>query len=68
MLSQINEKFTEKQIAATPAQVRGADGCHLDRETGESIKKAGFGRVEMEYLELERFGFLNPTFSGIATV
>ena len=35
---------------------------------GETIKAAGFAELDLQYLELEDFGFLNPTVAGIATV
>lgn len=48
-------------------QVKRADGCHLDRRTGQTIKAAQFAKIELDYFELENFGFLNPTVAGIAT-
>jgi len=67
VLSETDDALRRQQIALTPAQVRRADGCHLDRRTGESIKAAGFSDVDLEYFELSDFGFLNPTVAGIAT-
>ncbi|GMH52303.1 hypothetical protein TrST_g7442 [Triparma strigata] len=67
VLSQTDSGMANFQIAMTPAQVRCADGCHLNRKTGETINNAGFKRVDMEYFELKNFGFLNPTVAGIAT-
>lgn len=66
VLSETDEDLRRQQIALTPAQVRRADGCHLDRRTGETIKTA-FSDVNLEYFELSDFGFLNPTVAGIAT-
>ena len=48
-------------------QVIRADGCHLDRRTGDIIKRAGFRSVDLEYLELQGSGFLKPTVCGLAT-
>jgi ubiquinone/menaquinone biosynthesis C-methylase UbiE len=67
VLSETDEDLKRQQIALTPAQVKRADGCHLDRRTGETIKKAGFDDLDLEYFELDNFGFLNPTVAGIAT-
>lgn len=66
VLSETDPSFAGKQIAMTPFQVRMADGCHLDRRTGEVLREAGFTKLEMEYFELENFNFLNPTVCGIA--
>ena len=67
VLSETDSIFAQKQILATPSQVQRADGCHLDRRTGEVIRKAGFQKLDLEYMELKNFGFLNPTVCGIAT-
>lgn len=67
VLSETDPALGIQQIAATPMQVRLADGCHLDRRTGETIKQAGFAALDLEYLELKNFGYLNPTVCGIAT-
>jgi ubiquinone/menaquinone biosynthesis C-methylase UbiE len=67
VLSETDPVLGMQQIAATPMQVQRADGCHLDRRTGETIRQAGFQTVDMNYLELKDFGFLNPTVCGIAT-
>lgn len=66
VLSQTNPALARRQIELTPAQVRRADGCHLDRRTGEVIHAAGFKKLDMEYLELKNFALLNPTVCGIA--
>ena len=56
------------QIRMTPTQVIRADGCHLDRVTGQVIlNEFGPANVDLNYLELKNFGFLNPTVCGIAT-
>ncbi|MCA8960916.1 MAG: methyltransferase domain-containing protein [Planctomycetes bacterium] len=46
-----------------------ADGCRLDRETGETIRRAGFEHVELEEFELERTAapsVIAPHIAGIA--
>jgi len=68
VLSETSDFFAEAQRMATPSQMKRADGCRLDRRTGEIIKQAGFGAVDSEYYELKDFFYLNPTVSGIATV
>jgi ubiquinone/menaquinone biosynthesis C-methylase UbiE len=67
VLSQTDSKLANYQIEMTPSQVKRADGCHLDRKTGDVICSAGFQSVDLQYMELEKFGFLNPTCFGIAT-
>jgi len=67
VLSETDRNFAKAQIEATPGQVKRADGCHLDRRTGEDIKQVGFEKLDLEYLELEGFYYLNPTVCGIAT-
>ena len=60
------------QRSLSPLQSIVADGCHLDRRTGDSIRNAGFrGGVEMEYATLSLEGgmsVIGPTVFGIATV
>lgn len=67
VLSENDPLLGIQQIETTPAQVKRADGCHLDRRTGETIRAAGFSELELEYMELKNFGLLNPTACGIAT-
>ena len=67
VLSQTDNKLANYQIEMTPSQVKRADGCHLDRKTGDVIRSAGFQSVDLQYIELKKFGFLNPTCFGIAT-
>ena len=43
VLSEDDPALAQRQRDLTPSQVRRADGCHLDRRTGETIKAAGFG-------------------------
>jgi len=68
VLSETDADMARKQVALTPSQVKRADGCHLNRRTGTTIKEAGFSEVASDYFELQDFGFLNPTAAGIATV
>lgn len=67
VLSQTNDALARQQIELTPAQMKRADGCHLDRRTGDTMLAAKFKKLDMQYLELQNFGFLNPTVCGIAT-
>lgn len=67
VLSQTDPDFARQQILNTPNQVKRADGCHLNRRTGEIIRQAGFSELDLQYIELKKFGFLNPTVCGIAT-
>jgi len=67
VLSQTSPSLAQQQILLTPTQVKRADGCHLDRETGKVVRAAGFKQLDLEYMELTKFGFLNPTVCGIAT-
>ena len=67
VLSETDSSLATYQIQMTPNQVKRADGCHLDRRTGEVIRAAGFRSLDLEYMELKNFSFLNPTVCGIAT-
>jgi ubiquinone/menaquinone biosynthesis C-methylase UbiE len=67
VLSQTDPTLAQRQIELTPNQVKRADGCHLDRKTGDVIRAAGFQKLDLEYIELKEFSFLNPTVCGIAT-
>jgi len=68
VLSERDPSVAKRQIALTPNQVKRADGCHLDRRTGEVIKAAGFSSVDIDSFDLTEQGFLNPTVAGIATL
>ncbi|XP_023731317.1 uncharacterized protein LOC111879072 [Lactuca sativa] len=49
-----------------PLQQVVADGCHLTRETGETISKAGFSNVDMKTAFLSSASLINPHAYGIA--
>ena len=53
------------QEAVAPAWGFLADGCHPARDSGETIRAAGFGRVEMEQLRLP-LGLIRPHVAGRA--
>ena len=67
VLSQTDPALAATQHVLTPTQVKMADGCHLDRRTGDTIKQAGFEKLDLKYIELKGFQYLNPTVCGIAT-
>ncbi|XP_058777323.1 uncharacterized protein LOC131651670 isoform X2 [Vicia villosa] len=54
------------QRVLDPLQQTIADGCHLSRETGDSISKAGFSSVELDMAILSNATFVNPHVYGIA--
>lgn len=54
------------QRVLDPLQQTLADGCHLSRETGDSIAKAGFSSVEFDTAILSNATFVNPHVYGIA--
>jgi ubiquinone/menaquinone biosynthesis C-methylase UbiE len=66
VLSPTSELLAQTQRALTPAQVVAADNCHLDRKTLETIRSAGFAKVDAEEFELSGFWILSPTAAGIA--
>ncbi|WJX62612.1 hypothetical protein P8452_47588 [Trifolium repens] len=49
-----------------PLQQTLADGCHLSRDTGDSITRAGFSSVELDMAFLSNASFINPHAYGIA--
>lgn len=67
VLSESNPRLADLQRVLSPTQVKQADGCHLDRRTLETIRSAGFAKVDARYFELDNFLYLNPTVAGIAT-
>ncbi|GMH58732.1 hypothetical protein TL16_g02675 [Triparma laevis f. inornata] len=67
VLSQTDTNMANFQNVMTLTQVKVADGCHLNRKTGETISNAGFKKVDLDYFELKTFSYLNPTVAGIAT-
>lgn len=54
------------QRALDPLQQAVADGCHLTRETGDSIFAAGFSSVDMKKVFLSSASLVNPHAYGIA--
>ena len=42
------------------------DGCHPNRETWETIRRAGFARVEIEHFRYPSGGLVAPGISGMA--
>jgi SAM-dependent methyltransferase len=72
VLSEYDAGLAFVQRTLSPLQTIVADGCHLDRRTGENIMDAGFpGGVEMEYatlaFDVPGGGIIGPTVFGIAT-
>jgi ubiquinone/menaquinone biosynthesis C-methylase UbiE len=57
-------RFTQK--ALDPLQQLAADGCHLDRQTLQSIETAGFKDVDAMQIMLEGFGLISPHAAGLA--
>ncbi|XP_072072454.1 uncharacterized protein [Arachis hypogaea] len=57
-------KFFQRLI--DPLQQILADGCHLSRDTGNSIYKAGFSSVEFKTAFVSNASFINPHIYGIA--
>lgn len=54
------------QRVLDPLQQTVADGCHLSRETGDNISRAGFSSVDLEMAFLSQASFVNPHVYGIA--
>lgn len=49
-----------KQRVLDPLQQLLADGCHLTRDTGALIMKAGFAQVEVKALEVGSYDLIAP--------
>jgi len=62
-------EIAAKQTEATPNQIQVEDNCHLDRNTMQFIKDAGFTGVEAEIfnVDVSVAGLRSPTAAGIAT-
>nr|GEX85132.1 methyltransferase-like protein 7A isoform X1 [Tanacetum cinerariifolium] len=54
------------QRVLDPLQQTVADGCHLTRETGDSISAAGFSSVDIKTAFLSSASLINPHAYGIA--
>ncbi|XP_022022199.1 methyltransferase-like protein 7A isoform X12 [Helianthus annuus] len=54
------------QRALDPLQQVVADGCHLTRETGDSISAAGFSSTDIKKVFLSSASLINPHAYGIA--
>lgn len=48
-----------------PVWMLASDGCHLDRETWDTIEHAGFSQVQLEHFRLE-IPFYGPHIAGVA--
>ena len=69
VLSQTNDSLRRQQEALTPMQIKAADGCRLNRNTGEVIKKVfGSENVDYEYFDLDGFWVIGSQIAGIASV
>ena len=55
------------QSALDPLQQTVADGCHLSRETGKEIFKAGFSSVDLSMDFVSNALIINPHVYGIAS-
>lgn len=55
------------QSALDPLQQAVADGCHLSRDTGKEILKAGFSSVDLSMAFLSNALIINPHVYGIAS-
>lgn len=65
--SETDSILAAQQDVLNPMQVANADGCNLNRRTLETIRAAGFPKLDAKYFELQGFSYLNPTVAGIAT-
>lgn len=69
VLSQTNADLRKQQEYLTPLQMRAADGCRLNRNTGEAILDVfGAENVNLEYYDLQGYWVINSQISGIAYV
>ncbi|XP_027913511.1 methyltransferase-like protein 7A isoform X2 [Vigna unguiculata] len=57
-------KFIQRVL--DPLQQTLADGCHLSRNTGNNISRAGFSDVELNMTFLSSATFINPHAYGVA--
>lgn len=55
------------QSVLDPLQQTVADGCHLSRDTGKEILKAGFSSVDLSMAFLSNALIINPHVYGIAS-
>ncbi|CAL1370646.1 unnamed protein product [Linum trigynum] len=55
------------QNVLNPLQQTLADGCHLTRQTGTEISKAGFSHLDLNIASLSSASFVNPHIYGMAT-
>lgn len=55
------------QSALDPLQQTVADGCHVSRDTGKEILKAGFSSVDLSMAFLSNALIINPHVYGIAS-
>lgn len=56
------------QHILNPLQQATADGCHLNRDTLNSIQSAGFANVDASSFVVPGLGLIGPHVAGIATV
>ena len=69
VLSQTNDALRRQHEALTPMQMKAADGCRLNRKTGEVISTVfGSENVDMEYFDLDGFWVIGSQIAGIASV
>jgi len=69
VLSQTNDNLRRQQEVLTPVQMKAADGCRLNRKTGEVITNVfGSDNVDMEYFDLDGFWVIGSQIAGIASV
>ncbi|KAL8196469.1 hypothetical protein R6Q57_024764 [Mikania cordata] len=54
------------QRALDPLQQLVADGCHLTRETGDTISAAGFSKTDIKKVFVSSASLINPHAYGIA--